>query len=342
MLDLVECAVVAHAEEPLVRCSLEHQLFTRFGDVIFRHADGDRTPAMVMIFGERAISIPLRSLQREFAIDDELPDGRMLNLIAQAIDYVDVVRIGDKLPREVIDGGASWSPAQSHRDLARARLRCALIGWFEPDETSTQQADIQAMEHLKDDPRLRDRVAAASAEAAQALGLADPSVVTGLLEELTDELSYIEALRERLLLRAQVLVENLAALATGLQGDASHFETLTQVQRLVGNGVKQIASRFEEVDAQSGEVLVALQDAQGHRSFLRANRNWLYRNQRAWEPTFKAWANAPRQLDDVAWLIIRRTYRFLAPRYMAVQDWQLTNTLRRPRKSKTVASGMRW
>ena len=67
---------------PADRCTLEHRLFSSFGEPLFRRAETDGAPVMVVKLGEKEAAIPLRSLQREFGIPDETDDGRMLGLIA--------------------------------------------------------------------------------------------------------------------------------------------------------------------------------------------------------------------------------------------------------------------
>jgi hypothetical protein len=63
-------------------CILQHRLFASFADPLFRRAESDGSPVMVVKLGDREAAIPLRSLQREFAIADDSDDGRMLGLIA--------------------------------------------------------------------------------------------------------------------------------------------------------------------------------------------------------------------------------------------------------------------
>ena len=82
---------------------------------MFRRAEADDTPVMVMSLGERTAAVPLRALQRELGIADDSPDGRMLGLIAQSLDFVAGLQIGDPLPAEVLDGRASWTPGATHR-----------------------------------------------------------------------------------------------------------------------------------------------------------------------------------------------------------------------------------
>src|SRR5262245_38632297 len=105
------------------RCVLQHRVFTSFGDPAFRRSKTDGTPAMVVQLGEKEAAIPLRSLQREFAIPDDSDDGRMLGLIAQSLDFVAGLRIGDALPAEVLSGQASWEPDALHLQIAKAPLQ---------------------------------------------------------------------------------------------------------------------------------------------------------------------------------------------------------------------------
>jgi hypothetical protein len=106
---------------------LVHRGFAMFGAALFRRAETDSTPVMVVTLGERQVALPLRSLQREFGIENDTPDGRMLGLIAAALDFVSVVRIGDALPLDVCTGEASWEPSAMHLTLASTRPRMQLV-----------------------------------------------------------------------------------------------------------------------------------------------------------------------------------------------------------------------
>ena len=59
------------------RCTLQHHVFNTLGQISFRRSSSDGTPVMVVPMGDKEASVPLRALQREFAITDESPDGRM-------------------------------------------------------------------------------------------------------------------------------------------------------------------------------------------------------------------------------------------------------------------------
>lgn len=316
------------------RCVLTHRVFTRFGDVTFRRAEADGTPVMIIRLGEREAAVPLRSLQREFGIGDETPDGRMLGLIAGSLDYVSGLHLGDRLPAEVLTGRASWEPEPRHRRIAEARLKAQLVSWIFPQSTTSAA-------QLDEDPALRQQVHAAFEQAASALGLASAGEVIGKLQALADELAYIEALRDGLLRRVQAMVGRVGQFGRGLRGDSARGMTLMQVQRLAATALASVAVRFDEVDAQTGEVMSALRNIESQQSFIRSNRDPLYRSLRAWEPILREWDGLEDEPDDGIWALINRTYQFLAPRYMPTQEWQSPEG-QRPRPSKKQLNAMSW
>ena len=115
--------------------------------------------------------------------------------------------------------------------------------------------------------------------------------------------------------------EKLNRMAQCYRGDGSHFETLTQVRRLTAAALQQIGHRFDELDAQTGEVMAALRNADSQRTFIRSNRDWLYRAQRAWESLLAEWDVAGIGFDEGILQLLNRSYQFLAPRFMPVTEW---------------------
>jgi hypothetical protein len=303
-------------------CTLKHRVFRSFGDPMFRRAETDGAPVMVVQLGDKEAAIPLRSLQREFAIPDESDDGRMLGLIAQSLDFIGGLRIGDALPPEVLSGDASWEPDAVHLQIANARLQWQLVAWLNSGTgTDMPNLDAETLLQVADDPARKQQVQQAFAKAAETLGLPSRDAVIQLVEELARELAYIEALRDRLLRRVRVMAEKLDRMAQAYRGDGAHLETLTQVRRLTSAALKQIDHRFEELDAQTGEVMSALRNADTQRTFIRSNRDWLYRAQRAWQALLLEWDVAGIGFDEGILLLLNRSYQFLAPRFMPVTEW---------------------
>lgn len=327
------------------RCLLSHQVFTSLGEITFRRAETDGTPVMVVQLGEREAAVPLRALQREFGIADDTPDGRMLGLIAESLDFVPGLHLGDLLPSEVLTGAASWEPEHRHREIARAKLKAHLVAWVMPEmaDDSLQGAasgDTMAARKLEEDPALRKQVQAAFVRAAESLGLGGPADVVIKLEELAGELAYIEALRDLLLRQVQGLMARLGAVIPNGRSDVGRNGTLVQVQRLMQIALRQIGQRFAEVDAQTSEVTSALRNLESQQAFIRSNRDSLYRSLRAWDPMLKEWDDASGPEEDTFWVALTHSYQFLAARYMPVQEWQ---TARNAKRGKSVTEkAMSW
>ena len=322
------------------RCELQHKVFSTLGDVRFRRSSTDGVPMMALTLGDREAHVPLDSLRREFCIDKDSADGRMLDLIGSALDFVSSLQPGDQLPPEVRTGEASWQPSPNHIRRAATRLRLDLVTWMTPaSRWSKADRDELTLLRLADDPALRAEVNAVSIPVAGQLGLKDGADVIRLLEELSQEMAYIEALRERLLGRVAGLCRRVGRLIRDRQRPIGSFDTLSQVHRLASVALKQIVSRFEDVDAQTGEIASLLRNVDNQRSFIRTNRDWLYRTQRAWEPVLDRWNRAADLPPEEMGAMFTATYQFLAQRCMPATAWHRP---RQQRRSGTASLSMAW
>ena len=330
---------MTHEDDPVPeRCLLSHPVFTMLGAVSFRRARTDGTPVMVVTLGEREAVVPLRALQREFGIGDDSPDGRMLGLIAESLGYVCGLSLGDLLPSEVISGRASWEPSAEHKRLAMNIIRLQLLSWIDPEAADPAKGD--PLVRLEQEPALRQKVQLAFERAATELDLPDSSAVVALVGELAGELAYIEALRDRLLRPVQAITARLERLAAAYRGDSQRQESVGRVTRLALSARHAFQERFDELAAQTGEVMSALRNMESQQTFIRSIRDQLYREQRAWQAILDAWAGAD-PAEEVPWDLIMRTYQFLAPRYMPVTEWTPAGRAQRPPAGKQVQA-MSW
>jgi hypothetical protein len=113
------------------------------------------------------------------------------------------------------------------------------------------------------------------------------------------------------------------------------------IMRLLALALRDMTARFEDVDAQTGEVMSTLRNIESQQAFIRSNRDLLYRSLRAWEPLLADWAKQEGSLDDASWSLITRTYQFLAPRYMPVTEWPVLSAIRGSR-TKRIGAQMAW
>ena len=329
---------------PVTRCEFQTNIFASFGEVRFRRSITDGKPIMAMPLGEREAQLPLGALRREFGIEDDSPDGRMLDLIGSALDYVPSLAPGDKLPSEVLTGEASWRPSPKHVRLATTRIRLNLVAWLSPHSRwAVAQRDEITLLRLADDTALKEEVAALAIPAAQRLELRDAANVLRLLDEMAHEMAYIEALRHRLLERVEGLCRRMAGiLLARRQMAAVPSDTLGQVHRLALLAYKQLRDRFEDVDAQTGEFSTLMRNVESQRQFIRSNRDWLYRNQRIWDALLGQWEQSGDAVDEIA-ALLAKTYQFLAPRFMPTTQWQTTKQDRSAARTQTtVRPQMAW
>ena len=319
-------------------CRLRHKVFSSMGKVSFRRSASDGMPMLAVFLGEREVLVSLRSLQREFGIADESEDGRMLGKIVEALDFVSAVQIGDKLPAEVLTGDASWEPDPVYTRIAAARLRMQLVHWANGRASDGMlELTEETLQQIEDDPALRHQVRVGAGRAADILGISDPETLLGTIADLAHELGYIEALRERLLRRVQGIATKVERLERIRRSDSSRAETITQVARLTAIALRQMSDRFSDLDAQTTDVIAALRDTDGQRTFIRSNRDWLYRSQRAWAPLLLEWDDIDPSQEEGLGGLLTRTYQFLAPRFMPITEWLMAT---RPRR-KPVPKGQR-
>ena len=329
----------AKADKP-THCLLEHRMFALFQQPLFRRTDADATPVMVVQMGDKEAVMPIRAIQREFGIPDDSDDGRMLALISDALDFVPALRLGDPLPREVLTGDASWEAEPQHILRALTRLRLQLVAWLHgPAGEETIVVDTDALAHADEDPVLRQQIQEAFQRAAEDLGLPSKDAVIAQLESLAGELAYIEALRDRLLGGVRALTQRIERLVRASQPDAGQRSLLERLRFLSNEAVQQLNHRFEQQDAQTGEVMAMLRHVESHRGFIRSNRDWLHRCHMAWEPTLAAWDREEKSPSaDIRSLLVQ-TYQFLAPRFMPVTEWLKTG---KPAKQADIGVRMTW
>jgi hypothetical protein len=315
-------------------CELSHPGFRMLGEPMFRLSEGTRIPSMVVQLDNEETVLPLRSVAREFRIDPDADDGRMLDLIEQALDYVVALKLGDSLPTELRGGEASWQPNPQDRLIAASRVRHELLrcvfSLMGKVDTSTG-GDLPGWE---DEPRnhilLEQAIAGATAQIG---GGVDEAEIDTRLASICEETAYIVSMH-------RTLIRGMSAMGKKLMQNhdrvpTMHQETVKQVQVLARLGTTEIMRRFKDVDARLEDVLAMLRDMAAVIAWLRRQRDWLFRTNHAWEPVFKDWASAPQHFDEFFMKVVERTYVFLAPRFMSFQDWSIKDA--RVAKAKSRA-----
>jgi hypothetical protein len=329
------------ADDRPATVALAHGVFHRFDDVHFQRAAGDGTPVLVVHLADAPAALPIRAIQREFGIADDSADGIVLGMIGEALDFVGVLRIGDPFPPEVLSGNASWKPEARHFDLALGRLRTALVAWQSGQRPAPAGATSPGSAVNSDAAvAFRDQLTAAFRAAADELGLRRAEDAVAMVEELAQELAYIEYLREHLIVGQIRMQTVLQAVLPQMRADRNRAETVAQIGRLLAVAIERTRTRFNEIDAHTTEVMDSLRSLPAQRALIRSTRDFLHRSWRAFAPILARWT----AIDPAAPVGLRGAiddaYAFLAPRYMAVQDW--LDTGRRLQAAERKTNQMEW
>lgn len=307
-------------DEPVV--AFETPFFSKVENGHFRLSEGIEEPSFALRLSDGDVVLPLDGIRREFGIAEDSPDGTMLAQVADALNYVKLLRLGDPLPKEVTTGEASWDVREEHHAAAYGRLTLQLAGWMSGSETTITSHEELAK--AAEDPETRESINAAFGEAAAALGLGADGreQVVRTIEDLAGELAHVEALRERFD-GIETMLGKAKELRRIYAHEGSNRENANACVRLLTVAVHAYGQIFDVVDAQTSDIVGALKNLEAQREFIRTVRNDLFKRLSAWAEVLEAWERIEpkRSRFNEDWL--RKTYRFLAPRFLRVDEWEL-------------------
>jgi hypothetical protein len=302
--------------------NFSEKFFTAVEGSYFRKSNETNEPVFVLNLGGEEIMLPFVGIRREFSIEEDSSDDKMLMLVAGGLDYVKVLMPGDDLPSELLTGEASWEISDDHRKIAQQRLSMQLVSWMSGDENLI--TDPQQLLQIADDPNVKEKINKAFEEAASAIGLesSEGNKVVDLIEELSEELAYIETLREQFrgVMSMQKKIKRLRNVAAKHR---SILDSATSVSKLIAIAVNEFGEEFDMADGQTGEIIAVLKNVPGQKEYIRNTRDSVYRRLVAWDDLLRAWDLESGQYTATVPDLLRDTYRFLAPRYMVIDDWLL-------------------
>jgi hypothetical protein len=321
---------------------LSHFFFRKIEDIVFHIDDRTGEPCIYVKYAKQEASIPFAGFLTEFRIAPDSEDGRMLDMVQRGLRYVKALRIGDPVPLEILTREASWSISPRHFKISYQRVSMQLVNWVTGSDTLI--TDPEQLIQLADDPGIKKKVNDAFGSAARDLGLPPDrkDEVVGHVQELANELAYIEALRERLR-HIDKMREKIQALRRSYARENTVLLMVDQVARLIERATHEFKDIFNEIDAQTGEIIAVLKNLSNQIAYIRDRRDELHVRLGAWDDMLKKWANAPVEASMRNTELVRDTYRFLAPRFMATREWVLMTKLKAmsPDQAKNMKV-MRW
>jgi plasmid stabilization system protein ParE len=317
----------------------EHKFFSSFEDLYFRLTDTGEAVAVIKLANNDAI-LSFEGMRREFMFKEDAPDGQMLVKVAAGLAFVRGLRPGDELPKELTTREASWQPADKHLMVARQRLTMQLVTWMTGEEHIF--TTVEELLQMAQNPDVRKNINLAFAEAAEELGLGRDrrEEVVGYIEKLAHELAYIEFERD-VMLDVRRIDDKIQGLRRLYSVDRSLMDTADQVARLSQRAVKLFQDNFDQVDAQTGEIMAMLKNIDNQMEYIRTVRDELHQRLLPWEDFIRIWKSIYVVRSDENTARLRDIYQFLAPRFMQVNEWVLI-TKRGFEKAKPIGGVLRW
>jgi len=308
------------ALSPSTHFAFEHKIFSVPG-AHFKLTNGSREPALYVKLGEMTGAIPVRSICDEFQIDDESSDGELLRTVSGSLKYVKEIYPGDSIPTELLTGEASWTIEEAHRNIARGRITMQLVSWLSgSEEIITNFGELEA---IASDPDTKEKVQNAFTEIAKKLGITKDDVVEKV-DDIIRELAYVEALRGYYN-HIRKINSNIDSLMVIYRRDRGMMEDISRIHALITPVIKDFDRTFEEVDAQTCEVLTILKNFDPTVEFIRRTRDDLHQRFMVWEEMVNGWKNLIAEESPQVERQLKETYRFLAQNFMQGQTWRLGN-----------------
>jgi hypothetical protein len=302
--------------DPSTHFLFEHKVFTLKG-ARFALTEDESTPAFHVDLGALVASLPLGTVRAEFNIDRDSPDGALLAIVEKSLRYVKEIRPGDSIPRELLDGTASWSVEERHRIRAKAHLWARAIL---TDETRGAKDD--ALEAFLARPETDTKLKAAAADIGKKLGYEmTGETVLARLDDLARELAYTEALQERC---AEVLaiVPKVNQLARVYRSDRAVVDELSRIRTLMLKPVEIYDGIFARLNNHDDDVAEAIANFHERVEFIREQRDDVHQSLMLWDPILAAWKVIELTRNSESEHKITELYRFIARHYLTSQAWQ--------------------
>lgn len=299
----------------------EHKVFSVAGSY-FAIADDTQEPTFYVPLGDMQGVLSLPQLAAGFDIKPDSSDAALLRAVEKGLRYVKRILPGDSIPRELLDGTASWSVDQKHRMVAEARVRLQLATWLAGKETGAH--DSAELLKLANDPAIRDRLPEAVAELGVRLGLGSgrqPEIMFRI-ERLARELSYIEALRDRFASMKMIGLK-LVQLGNAYGTERGFSQEIARVVTLMRKPLAEYDALFRQVDARTSRVLEVFRTYDAHLAAIRQARDDIHRRFMPWDELIPQWQVQSVEVGSTAEGLVRATYRLLVRQFPQDMGWEL-------------------
>jgi hypothetical protein len=298
-----------------------HKLFA-LPQAVFRMSV-DKDPALEVQLGENKVLLPTSTVRKEFALDDKgKEDAETLVKVEKGLKFVREIRPDDSIPRELLDGTASWSVDPKHAAIAKGRVTVQLVSWMTGEESVI--VDMAQLEQIAEDPMTRKRVNDAVTEICQRLDIPTTQRQTVLdrVDGLSRELAYIEALRDYGD-KVKAIGTKLNAFSRAYHGDKIFWPEIQRMKALIPKPLEKTDGYFMQADAQTSEILVALKNYNSTINFVRDIRDEIHGNLMDWDRYITDMESMEVERLRANENKLRTLYGFLARTFPETKNWPL-------------------
>jgi hypothetical protein len=313
----IEGETLDEPAETATHFAFQHKVF-RFERAYFCIDRRSREPVFHVLLGELDAVLPFPTVRQEFSIDPESPDGRLLGIVEKGLRYVKEIRPGDSIPRELLDGSASWSVEERHHAAAKRRVVAQLAAWLKDDGTAAA-ALLEAEPDAEAKRRLQDAVG----EVAEAIGIGrgKQQTVIDRIEGFAREYSYVEGLRDRSS-ELRKISTGLAQLTRAYKADPVMLQEVMRVQSLLRSPIAEIEGLVTRVDQQTADLMLLLKNHQAQVALVRRVRDDLHSRLRVWDEVIPKWGDEDMFVSPRIEQLVKDTYRFAAFNFPQTKDWK--------------------
>lgn len=297
----------------------EHKVFSVEGSY-FSAQNTQSSPFFYIPMGDAQAAVPLHSLREEFNLASGSPDARLLEVVEKSLRHVRQIRPFDSIPREVLDGTASWSVEEKHHMIANGRITAQLVSWIAGEERTV--VDLEELQKIVLDPSTKERLQEAFNEIADQMGIGreNKHQVVDRMGHVVNELSYLEALRDRfreVLGIGQLLKE----LTVVYRHEASVQEEVLRALELFRIPAAEYSDMFGSIDQETKGIVELLKEFETKVKRIRTIRDQLHFKFVVWEDLLEEWSRLGASNSNETVQLVRETYRFLAQRYTLAVEW---------------------
>lgn len=305
--------------DPSTHFMFQHRVF-QLPDARFDLSGRERGPVLRVKLGDIEAVVPIDDVASEFGIKPDSTDGRLLVQVGQGLRFVKDIRPGDSIPSELLDGTASWRVQDHHREIAKNRLMVQIATWLVGHESVV--LDLRELRRMSVDTGMQDRVKDGVSRLAEALGIghARRDEVLDMIDRFARELSYIEGLRDRYNL-AGGIAEKLAVVEKLYRDEKHFYEEVRRARILIRPAIQSFSGLFEQVDAQTSEIVSVLKSYDPMVKFVREMRDELHQRLVIWDEIIPAWEINLKHRNDTIREAVRATYRFVSFNFPQTHDW---------------------